>query len=241
MITGLNILLLGFLGLATSRRLQRDLGDIVYWGLIAKLLGAFALGFVYHYVWEGGDTSALHHAVVEHNANYSGSIGRFFRGLLSPIDWMAGNPRSVFFTRVLSPVGWLTGHNYWLMSGYLAVFSFWCTWLLIRTLIKQYPDAKWACIIGLGFLPSYIFWSSGFLKDTLANACAAYIAAVVLSSLWSRTIRWKRLPLALLLFLILVFTRHYLAGMVLLVLSLAVAGELLSGQRWAIRLLALSV
>ena len=241
MITLLNLLILCALAWIATRSLSIKLGPVVYWGLVARLLGATALGFVYIQFWGGGDTLALFNAIVHHNEAHAISLKAYFEGLLAPLDLFSGNPRSVFFTRVMSPFGLLTSHSYWLMAGYLAVFSFWCTWRLISVLMSRYPDAKWALIIGLGFLPSFIFWSSGLLKDTLANASCYYIVSYVLSSYWN-----KRLPigsgvLSIALFMILIFTRHYLAGMMTLTLSMIVIGDSIVHRPVLVRILVLSM
>ncbi len=236
----LNIILLGFLSWAACRPF-RGLGPVIYIGLALKLAGAAALGIAYWYVWRGGDTIEIFNAVIRHNSTHGGSISDYLGGLFGPIDWYSGNPRSIFFTRLLSPVGWLTDHNYWLMAAYLAIFSFWCTWSLIALLTEQFPNSRWVWIVSLGLLPSFLFWSSGLLKDTLANACAFYVIAAVLSLLWKQQLTVSRGVWAIVLFVILFFVRHYLAGMISMVLVLAVTGHLLSRQRILVQVAAVSL
>jgi hypothetical protein len=105
-------------------------------------------------------------------------------------------PRSEFFVRLIAPVVHFTP-DYWIAGLYLSFLSFLCFWSLIRVVSERYPQNKWTLYFAFAFFPSVIIWSSGILKDTIANGALALLVALTLQFYWNRKLN----PLVVLLLL----------------------------------------
>jgi len=181
-------------------------------GLIIKLVGAIALGLIYKFYYEGGDTWSLFEAIQEFNESYSSSINQYLNALFTPIDPYHGNPRTVYLIRFLSPFLHVTGGNYWILSLYISIFSFWASWDLIHTINTTFPKIDILIIVAFGFLPSMIFWTSGLSKDTISVSCFLALTSTLVKYYFNHRISTSRYLLSSCLFIILFYTKHYLAG-----------------------------
>ncbi len=180
-------------------------------GLLAKLVGAMAFALLYWFYYQSGDSLDIYHELAL-ILNKSRSFDMYLDWLLSPIDPYSANPRTAYLLRILSPLAWATQANYWILTLYLAMFSFSTTWSLIRSLTESYKQLQIPIILSLGFLPSLLFWGSGLSKDTIANGCFFFLLGLVLDRYDGRSVPWFRLALGFLAFGALFLIKHYLAG-----------------------------
>ncbi len=152
-----------------------------------KIIGGWLVGCLYLYYYSGGDTW---------NYFTDGlALAKFARTnwmnyILSWIntDYLPGGliytnqPRALFMSRIVSIGCLFTQDNYWLISTYFSVLSFGGIWYLVQTLIRFFPRTQYA--VGIAWLtyPSFVFWSSGILKEA--------IAVGLISTLVAQTIRF---------------------------------------------------
>ena len=206
------------------RKFMRKFGAVAIWGLGAKLIGGMSMGSLYLLYLEQGDTTVLIDMIRQFNETHSASFSQYITALFSPIDPYQGNPRTLFFSRLLSPVGFITRNNYWLLSLFPALFSYWASWSFLSKTVPHFPKIKTLLILCFGFFPTYLFWSSGLLKDTLTNGCLMFIAGLLVEYYHHRQVRLKDLVISSILFFLLFHTRHYLAGILAILTTLIVVG-----------------
>ena len=213
MIYLLNISILGIIGWSLCKTFYQKFGTIALWGMVAKTLGATCLGWVYFYYYEGGDTIGLWQQVKAFNEYNATDMANYWHALFAPINPYQGNPRSIFFVRLLGPLGLLSQNSYVFLSGYLCLFSYWTSWKFIAAYDRFYPKLRPLAMAVFCFLPTYLFWTSGLLKDTLSNGALFYLTASLLIFYHDQRLSIFQWVCATLLFVCLFMTRHYLAGL----------------------------
>ncbi|MDW3195292.1 MAG: hypothetical protein R8G66_23150 [Cytophagales bacterium] len=213
MIFFLNILILGGISWKLGRQFFQTFGVFALWGLLAKVLGAACVGWLYFYYNKEGDTVALWSQIEAFNKANATSISKYLSALFGNIDPFQGNPRSIFFVRLMSPIGLLSQHSYLLLSGYLCLFSYWTSWTFLAVFDRYYPQALLLAMVTFCFLPTYLFWTSGLLKDTLINGALFYLTSSLLTCYHSKKLSLTQWLCSILLFGCLFMTRHYLAGL----------------------------
>lgn len=152
--------------------------------LTVKIIGALALGFIYQFYYDGGDTFNYHthgsrhvweafvdqptkglKLLINNEGDYSGvyeyaSKIPFFR-----------DPSSYMVIRISSLFDLFTFSSYSATAVLFSVLSFIGAWLLFLAFYKLRPHLIKLIAITTLFIPSVIFWGSGLLKDTITMAC----------------------------------------------------------------------
>jgi hypothetical protein len=173
-------------------RSQSRLKPLYFGSMIFKVVCGIALGLIYKFHYTNGDTFSYFHDASTlsgiartdpqkyfgfmFSANYTGGISE---------QLIYSEPRSLFFTKMLSVPALLTSDNYWLISIYCSLVSFFACWFLFRTLSRHFPQHVLAFAVAFLFFPSAVFWSSGVMKETLACAALFFLAAVLVD-VWFR-------------------------------------------------------
>jgi hypothetical protein len=148
--------------------------------LAVRIIGAIAVGFLYQFYYNGGDTFAFHthgsrplwEAMVESPAN--GFRLLFANGTYGPGTWETAqriwywnDEQSFFVIRITAILDLFTFSSYCGSAVLFAVISFTGGWMFFLTFYKLYPFFhRWVAICIL-FLPTVVFWGSGIFKDTL--------------------------------------------------------------------------
>lgn len=86
-------------------------------------------------------------------------------------------PRALLMSKVVSVGCLLTQDNYWLTSTYLTILSFAGIWYLVQTLRELFPTTRSAVVVAWFGYPSFVFWSSGILKETIAVGLVSTVVA----------------------------------------------------------------
>jgi len=177
----LNILLIAFLinALYVRERFQ-PLHNFFYMALLIKLLAGIALGLIYKYYYlNKGDTFlyfqdaiTLSKIFIKKPVEYFQIIfnHQFTNNLVSDFSF-TNQPRAFFMVKILSPFAIITHNNYWLSSLYLSFFSFLGCWKLANLLAYKFPAYEIGAAIAFLFLPSFVFWSSGIIKESILIGC----------------------------------------------------------------------
>jgi hypothetical protein len=151
--------------------------------LCLRLFGAIALGFLYQYYYEGGDTYNFHTHGSRHiwrafmddpligwklltaQGEYGPGLYQYARDI-----WFYTDPDSYFVIRVAALFDLFTFSSYSATACLFAVLSFSGAWALFLTFYRIRPDLHRLIALATLFIPSVIFWGSGLLKDTLTLA-----------------------------------------------------------------------
>lgn len=151
--------------------------------LTARVLGALAVGCVYQFYYDGGDTFAYHthgsrplwEAIIESPLNgfrllfVDGEYGPGIWDTASRI-WYWNDPQSFFVIRIAAILDLLTFSSYSATAVLFAVIAFAGGWMLYLTMYSLYPSShRWIAFAVL-FVPSVVFWGSGIFKDTITLA-----------------------------------------------------------------------
>jgi hypothetical protein len=160
-----------------------------YWpSLIIKLLCGIAYGLLYKYYFNYGDTFSYYHQGLEiaefATVDFKGYLKLLFFDHV-PDHIKLGftldlHPRAYWFSKVISTVLLLTGKNYWITATYLSLFSFIGIKSIGESLLKITPKDKWMIIISFFLFPTFVLWSSGLTKESLAIGSLFYMISICL-------------------------------------------------------------
>lgn len=199
---------------------------LYYWpALLFKLAAGIALGLLYFVYYGGGDTinyhvdaSVLADLMTEDPALYWQALqGEYPPDL--PLHYRE-QERALLTARIFSPFYIITSNNYWLTACYISFLAFASLFFLVHRLVAFRPALKKAAPLAFLFWPSFVFWTSGLLKESLAIICIAFIVASVLPYLLGRQeIIITEAFIAILLFVPLFYIKYYYAGLLAPVLG----------------------
>jgi len=180
------IIMLVYVGAYIARSRFTDAVNRRYFipALTAKILGALALGFIYQFYYDGGDTYNYHthgsrhvweafmdnpekgiKLLVNAQGDYTGvyqyaSQISFFR-----------DPQSYVVVRIASLFDLLTFSSYSATAILFSVVGFIGGWMFFLAFYEIRPHLHRGIALATLFIPSVIFWGSGLLKDTITMAC----------------------------------------------------------------------
>lgn len=140
-----------------------------------KILMGVAYGWLYLFYYGDGDSFSYFRdaAILAHYASQD------FWGYLqllafteytlipgiNPELWE--QPRVILMVKLASLVNLLTANNYWIGGFYFSFLSFWGMWNLANTLSRFYPNTHLSAALAFLFVPSVVFWSSGYTKESI--------------------------------------------------------------------------
>jgi len=152
--------------------------------LTAKIIGALALGFIYQFYYDGGDTFNYHthgsrhvweafmdspskgfKLLINDGTNYA-DIYRYASNIVFFTD-----PQSYTIVKIAAMLDLITFSSYSATAIMFAVFSFVGMWMFFLTFYEQYPQLHRNLAVASFFIPSVFFWGSGLLKDTITMGC----------------------------------------------------------------------
>lgn len=171
--------------------LYRQRPDSFFWpALILKICAGVVLGLLYRFHYQSGDTLLF----------FQDAMFLSKKCFESPVDYLqflwndTGSPwltdltysqyRSLFFVKAISLVAIFTFQQYGLAAVWCSFLSFLGCWLLYRTLSVRWPEGRVAAAISFLFFPSFVLWSSGLIKESVAVAGLMALTAVLLRALW---------------------------------------------------------
>ena len=152
--------------------------------LTVKIFCALAVGFIYQFYYDGGDTFNYHTHGSRHVWEaFMDQPVKGFRLLMSDGTYEAStykySSKIIFFTdpssyaivRAAAVFDLLTFSSYSATAVLFAVFSFVGMWMFFLVFYERYPALhKWLAFAAF-FIPSVFFWGSGLLKDTITMGC----------------------------------------------------------------------
>ena len=184
---------------------------------VARLFSGLAFGVIYNYYYVGGDTfmyydisQSFRQAILDNpfigikllfmeTGEYSDDTFQYTSAIWT-VYFQREVVETVFFAKLLAVCELPFFRSYWALTVLLSSLSFFASWSLYRTTAQLYPRAKQILLIGIVFLPSTLFWTSGILKDTVTFAGLCIILKTVLELLHYRRTSILGLILSIILF-----------------------------------------
>lgn len=214
---------------------------LYYWpGLLLKLVAGLLLGMLYFFYYQGGDTvhyhqdaAALAALAYEDLPAYVLSLtGNYPEGL--QLHYLE-QERAMLTAKIFSVFYVFTASNYWITACYLSFLAFASLFLMVKRLVLYRPALQKPAALAFLFWPSFVFWTSGLLKESLSIICIAFIVATFLPYLFGNVkVRLRELLIAILLFLLLFYIKYYYAAMLAPILLCLLAAVWL-GRRFHLR------
>ncbi len=245
----LNITLLLLLAFVCFHTINEDFSKWIFaGGLFLKCSAGIIVGLIFIDQYKSGDSLKFFELATELLARKKASIfSLWFDG--SSGMGLENEPRVFFFVKILSFFFLITGGSYWLSALYFSFVSFLASWYFIIEFVKIYPKHKVVTIISFLVMPSLVFWSSGILKGTIANAALVVLIGCVLKIYHHKKLTLVEFFIALLCGFVLLKIKHYLLVVFLLfsgmLLCIWVYHKFRSRLRWlfstAILLISLSL
>ncbi|MBK7124106.1 MAG: hypothetical protein IPH68_15785 [Chitinophagaceae bacterium] len=77
--------------------------------------------------------------------------------------------------RITSVLSYLALHKYVILNLFFSMISFSGVWRLYRFFYEQYPHLHKQFAIAILYLPTFVFWSAGILKDPICTGAIGWI------------------------------------------------------------------
>lgn len=194
--------------------------------LTIKILAGVSVGLIYRYYYKGGDTFMLFNdgeilREIAFNSPAKFINFLFFNTYTEPADILDqlsnSNVRAVLQAKFICFTNILTGGNYWISSIYFSLFAFVGIWYCANTLVKYIPNSNKAASIAFFYFPSFVFWSSGILKESILIGCIGGIIAIflpIIEIIKRKTykVEWGKIILGIILTYIVFKLKYYYLG-----------------------------
>lgn len=148
--------------------------------LTVKIIGALAIGFIYQFYYDGGDTFNYHtygsrviwNAIIDSPDGFRLLTGSNEPGLYKYTSRILffHDPSSFFIVRIAAVFDLITFSSYSATALLFAVVSFVGMWLFFKAFYSLVPHMHGWIALAAFFIPSVFFWGSGLLKDTITLA-----------------------------------------------------------------------
>ena len=154
-----------------------------------KIFGAIVLGIIYQYYYGGGDTFNYWRQTEIINSSMSDSLGTWLKLItgsaeLYDVDvynyttqfyWYGLKAPEYLMSVIGALIGLFTLTTYLPTAVIFAAISFIGIWKLYIVFTKLYPRLSKQLAYAILFIPSVIFWGSGFMKDTITLSCMGWV------------------------------------------------------------------
>ncbi len=187
-----------------------------------KIFGAIFLGIIYEYIYNGGDTSAywLYGTIIgdsfwENPLKWikllaaDGSYDPETFSYASRIRWYSHAP-TYFICKVSGFFAPFAFNTYSVMAIFFALISFTGSWLLFLTFYRLYPKLHKHFAIAIFLIPSFVFWSSGLMKEAIAIGSLGMLFYVLVKIIVTKRISFSSILLLPISFYTLFMTKKYI-------------------------------
>lgn len=168
-------------------------------GFWIKVIGTIAFTFFHTRVSPGNDSTGLYFAEGINIAkliigNFDHINLLFIQGqdfdqslLLNPNNQGYFRSESNYLvTRLVSVLYFVSFGSYFVINLLFSMISFSGVWKLYRFFYEQYPKLHKQLAIAILYLPTFIFWSSGILKDPLCTGLLGWMTYAIYNVLYKR-------------------------------------------------------
>ncbi|WP_196281132.1 hypothetical protein [Hymenobacter jeongseonensis] len=152
-----------------------------------KIIGAIALGILYHTLYGGDTNNYYRHASIIYHAfgdsfsagfelvTTSGDVTPAIKQYTDRMWWFGRGSNEYFVIRVAGVFALLSFNTYTVIAVLFAVITFSGMWVMYMTFAKIRPQVYKELAIAVFFLPSVFFWGSGLLKDSLCMGALGWL------------------------------------------------------------------
>lgn len=156
-------------------------------GLLLKMFGAVALGLVYFYYYEGGDTvnyyytaTTLLNVMFERPDDflylYFGKpdfLEYYLLGEHTEFVYWVNDEYAFFVSKCFVPILLICFKSYIASAILVATICYLGVWRLFLVFVNEFPQVSRQFSWSILYIPSVIFWGSGLMKDsiTFSSAC----------------------------------------------------------------------
>jgi hypothetical protein len=154
-----------------------------------KIIGAVLLGIVYQFYYKGGDTLNYWHQTQVINSSFSDSFTVWFRMITGSADiydidvykyttqlyWYGITAPEYLISVIGAVIGLFTMTTYLPTAVVFSSLSFIGVWKFYVVFTKLYPRLTKQMAYAILFIPSVVFWGSGFMKDTITLSAIGWI------------------------------------------------------------------
>jgi hypothetical protein len=162
------------------------------WAFGLKIFGGIVVGLIYQYYYGGGDTfNYWDHSLII-NSSLHDSFSTWLKLITSSADFYDtdvfpytskmiwyDSQADYFVPQVGAFLGLFTLNTYLPVAVLFAALSFIGVWKLFVVFTKLYPRLTKQMAFAFLFIPSVIFWGSGFMKDTFTLSCIGWVTHFV--------------------------------------------------------------
>jgi len=191
--------------------------------LVLKLISGVGVGLLYTYYYSGGDTwnyfnQAKLFAEVGFSS-FSNFLDLFFRSNYTLIEGFVyvNQPRAALMVKLVAIINLLSNCNYWISSLYFSFFSFIGIYKFATWVAAKFEFGKVAALF-LFVWPSFVFWSSGVLKEALAVGLIFWIIPTFFEVQQTKSV--KKIVTVLLGLCFLFLIKYYFAVVLIVTLLL---------------------
>ncbi len=202
--------------------------------LLVKLMAGISVGIVYSYYYKGGDTWNYFYQAIDFGNIAFASMANFIKLFVyNQYEMVVGfsytyQPRAALMVKIVALVNVLSGSNYWLASLYFSFFSFVGIYKFASWLMSKFKYGEMAGL-SLFIWPSFVFWSSGILKESIAVGLIFGVIAVFFESLKHKSFG-KGLVVLIGLYLLFLI-KYYFAVVLAIILLLYALSTFINLQR----------
>lgn len=155
--------------------------------LTVKIVGAIALGILYHTLYRGDTNNYFKQAGIIYHAfgdsfsaglelvTTSGDVTPAIYKYTSQMLWFGRGNNEYFVIRVAAVFALFSFYTYTVIAVLFAVVTFSGMWVMYMTFAKIRPQVYKELAIAVFFLPSVFFWGSGLLKDSLCLGALGWL------------------------------------------------------------------
>ena len=191
-------------------------------GFWIKVFSSFAYS-IFILFFSSGDSNGLYHRegyniyqlILQDpsNINLLFIAGEDFdQALLADINNLGYfNEESNFMvTRIVAILSFVTFGRFMAINLIFSMISFTGVWRLFRFFYEQYPQLHRQFAIAILFLPSFVFWSSGILKDPLCTGALGWITYSLYAIFYTKKNPLFYIPILVLFSYLLVVLKVYI-------------------------------
>ena len=167
---------------------KHPLRNYFLWAFALKIFGGIFVGLVYQYYYKGGDTLNYWNHTLIINSSLQDSFTTWLKLVTSSanqydtdvfpytalMQWY-NSPAEYFVPALGAFLGLFTLTTYLPTTVLFSALSFIGVWKLFVVFTKLYPSLIKQMAVAFLFIPSVIFWGSGFLKDTITFSCIGWV------------------------------------------------------------------
>lgn len=198
----------------------------IYWPFVVfKITAGLLVGLLYEFHYQTGDYVMMMRDVLSLQELASTDFFEYLRLILKgPTEGFAAEhlfysyePRTFYFVRCLSVMSWFGFSSFWGITCLLGLVSAMVTVQFVISVPPFLQVSSKALIFGF-LVPSVMFWSSGFTKESLSLSMLLMGVSTIMAFLKEK--RWGYLVFSILLFIVAFKIKYYVVVPFLILFAL---------------------